>query len=242
MIGAALGALILISIVSGGAERELVDRPAIVDQLKCDESRIAEGVFIVNAAPSVGPQAFLFYDTPKRLVPRELAEIHGDGRWIERGDDKCWMSNGVVGKFEELICLGQNSFLRSNDGFVRGGLSKVTNGDVNFPWVSGFGMAGQPCGSDKHVSPQIALSGIAQMGQLPLASVPKALGSPPQGESESGDRDRRQSVDVIPVSVVPNKGSEPEDPLMQGRAGLIAGVILAILIIAYQNATEGPRR
>ncbi|HET8919384.1 MAG TPA: hypothetical protein VFN27_06865 [Xanthobacteraceae bacterium] len=58
----------------------------------------------------------------------------------------------------------------------------------------------------------------------------------PESPSEQSDQECADRSDIIVVDISPNKKETPHNPLMEGGAGLIAGLIISGLILAYYYA------
>jgi hypothetical protein len=86
------------------------------------------------------------------------------------------------------------------------------------------------------VSSQFALSGTFRVAQSSISDFPHFLSGQSQGQSEDRDHNGAKGVDIVVARVDPDEIQPPPDRLMHGGAGLIAGLIIGGLILAYQYA------
>jgi len=77
---------------------------------------------------------------------------------------------------------------------------------------------------------------IPSKSKLTLISIPQFKIRAPKRPSENSDHDRAESENVVMCDVIPTKREKPRDPFMEGGAGLIAGVLISGLILAYYKA------
>lgn len=72
--------------------------------------------------------------------------------------------------------------------------------------------------------------------QLTLASFPQSPCRTPKCESEDGNQYSPERKDVLVIGTLPEKTEKPRDPFKEGGTGLLVGIVVGGLILAYQYA------
>lgn len=76
----------------------------------------------------------------------------------------------------------------------------------------------------------------SRKAELLVASFPQSLCRAPECESEDGNHDSTKSNDVVMIGAFPKKAEKAHDPFKEGGTGLLIGMIIGGLILAYQYA------